>query len=211
MSEPTLQQQLWASMLAEKRSMLYDARAEKMLNWRDFSTAEASVAELRLRHASGRSHHCFDRMRPVLDKLRAFERAVTVFIQSDPTYSSLVRSRNWQISSSVDIVPGMGWRPVVSRGGSIGVHEDFTADQLRKCAVRYHDIFDRMTEMFARIATAMPRFEQYMMLYPSRTTLQSALVGIYGGYIDFCVHAVKFFRYKPLCKYDSMSMSIFAK
>lgn len=39
----------------------------------------------------------------------------------------------------------------------------------------------------------MPRFEEYMQLFPQRQRLQEALLKIYCGYLDFCVSAVNFF------------------
>lgn len=89
----TTEQRLWAEMLAEKKDMLFDAKADKMLKLRDFASTEASLTNLRSQYASRRTYRCLDRMTPVLDKLKAFEKAISAFIQSDPTYSSLVRRR----------------------------------------------------------------------------------------------------------------------
>jgi hypothetical protein len=87
----TTEQRLWAEMLAEKKDLLFEAKADKLLKLNDFASTEASLGSLRSQYASKRSYRCFDRMSPILDKLKAFEKAISAFIQSDPTYSSLVR------------------------------------------------------------------------------------------------------------------------
>lgn len=47
--------------------------------------------------------------------------------------------------------------------------------------------------MLDTMTRAMPRFEEYMELYPERPRLQAALFDIYEGYLDFCASAAKFF------------------
>jgi hypothetical protein len=47
--------------------------------------------------------------------------------------------------------------------------------------------------MLQVITCAMPRFDEYMRLFPERERLQKALFSIYCTYLDFCISAAKFF------------------
>ncbi|KAI8626756.1 hypothetical protein F5Y19DRAFT_445460 [Xylariaceae sp. FL1651] len=47
--------------------------------------------------------------------------------------------------------------------------------------------------MLEEVTSVMPRFEEYMKLYPARCRLQSALLQIYSGYLDFCIKVARFF------------------
>ncbi|KAH6635890.1 hypothetical protein F5144DRAFT_546060 [Chaetomium tenue] len=59
---------------------------------------------------------------------------------------------------------------------------------------------ETILDMLTSITGAMPRFEEYMQLFPQRERLQEALLRIYCSYLDFCLGAAKF-----------LSVNIFAK
>ncbi|KAK5991158.1 hypothetical protein PT974_09436 [Cladobotryum mycophilum] len=49
---------------------------------------------------------------------------------------------------------------------------------------------------FNKMATAMPRFEIYMELYPKNEGLERVLLGIYGSFVDTCILSIKIFQRK---------------
>ncbi|KAI9710040.1 MAG: hypothetical protein M1828_002228 [Chrysothrix sp. TS-e1954] len=76
-----------------------------------------------------------------------------------------------------------------------------------ECATRFSSILCRITTMIDSMTKAMPRFEEYVKLYPESAALQSALRDIYSTHTDFCLHAYQFFRHRPLYRVVSMTWS----
>jgi hypothetical protein len=93
-------QVLWATMLAQKRNELVAAKADKVLTITSMASVQSSLMVLHTKDKSSKTTKILSRIDPVLARLRCMVAAISVFIQADPTYSSLVR--NTSISTKPD-------------------------------------------------------------------------------------------------------------
>lgn len=86
----TRTQLLWAAMLVEKRNQLVAAKADRVLNINTFSAMQSSLLDLTARDASSTMSRILLKLNPVFERLKCLTAAISVFIQADPMYSSLV-------------------------------------------------------------------------------------------------------------------------
>lgn len=54
--------------------------------------------------------------------------------------------------------------------------------------------------MLSEICKDMPRFEEYLNLFPESPTLESAMRAIFSDYVDFCLDAISFFKQRTACR-----------
>lgn len=94
-SPVTIQQQLWAETVAEKKRLAESAEAHKILAVDNFDDALAFIKDLRSKYTSSKTVRWLERLRPAFERLRAFTQAISMFVKSDTTYSALVSSTYW--------------------------------------------------------------------------------------------------------------------
>ncbi|SPO02307.1 uncharacterized protein DNG_04980 [Cephalotrichum gorgonifer] len=124
-----------------------------------FEVFQQHLQDLQRRHTSRRSTRWFGRLASVIEHLRAFSTAISVFTQSNPEITCLV------------------W-------GTLKIILDAA------CVVS--ETLEMVVDMYDKITRAMPRFYEYMELFPRREGLQDALFRIYCAYLDFSMSTVKF-------------------
>ena len=58
--------------------------------------------------------------------------------------------------------------------------------------------------MLSDMTLAMPRFDQFISLYPSSERLQRAVLDLYLDYIDLCVSSARFLSRAPWRMYPKL-------
>ncbi|KAG9255474.1 uncharacterized protein F5Z01DRAFT_685937 [Emericellopsis atlantica] len=154
-----------------------------------YEAMQQSMDDLRQRHASSRSSRCFRKLEPVMSHLRTFSNAIGVFTQSNPEIACLV-----SITPKKHAEDDNGASAIL-----ITVYQGLGHPQDRS-----RSTLERIVILYGEICRAMPRFEQYMQLFPRRQPLRSALHSIYAAYLDFSVQAAYFFR-RPILVHLTMS------
>ncbi|KAK0646947.1 hypothetical protein B0T16DRAFT_493830 [Cercophora newfieldiana] len=124
-------QVLWAEMLASKREQLAAAKAQDVLDIHSFTAMQTSLQGLHAKDGSRLGSKILQKLDPIVDRVQNLTAAISIFIQSDPTYSALT---NKTVNKKIG--------------------------------------------MLQSLTTAMPRFEQYMALYPKSGGLETALLRI---------------------------------
>ncbi|KAF4461080.1 Transcriptional xre family [Fusarium albosuccineum] len=154
---------LWAQAVAERRQELVNAGVHKIKGIHDFEAVQSGIEAISSRRRRTRAARVLKTLDGVIERLKKFVLAISVFVQSDPTYSSLI------------------W------GGLLVCLE---------CCSQSNRALKAIEDHFERMASAMPRFEQYTRLYSTHERLGDPLLRIYGHYLDACIHAVKFLHQK---------------
>ena len=88
---PHDQRKLWAETLETKMRSTKKIGSGNMIRMDSFTMFQDKLKYLESRYSSNRLPSLLGKLRPVYERLNAFSKAITVFAQSDPTYSCLVR------------------------------------------------------------------------------------------------------------------------
>lgn len=81
---------LWARAVAERRQELVAARVPNIVHINNYQAVQAGVELFHSRRRRTRANKLLESLDSVIERLQKFVLAISVFIQCDPTYSSLV-------------------------------------------------------------------------------------------------------------------------
>lgn len=87
----TKQQELWAEAVATKKQLAKRNNAHKMLAVDNFTCVQTNLKSLEGKYSSRKTSTFLQRLDPAFERLAAFSRAISSFVQHDPTHAVLVR------------------------------------------------------------------------------------------------------------------------
>ncbi|KAK3687876.1 hypothetical protein B0T22DRAFT_498147 [Podospora appendiculata] len=177
---------LWADAVSGKaealsKSCVDGSKPESVT----FEAMQEHLERMRLRHESRRSTRWFARMTPVIEHLRTFSSAVGIFTQANPEIACLI----W---GSMKLVLDVcyPWDPpqLASTFAAYLSLYDFLA------AFAFSTTLGLIVGMYESITHSMPRFQEYMDIFPHSQRLQRSLLQVYCAYLDFSIAATAFFK-----------------
>ncbi|KAI1453722.1 hypothetical protein F4805DRAFT_442283 [Annulohypoxylon moriforme] len=86
----TRPQLLWATMLAEKREEIVKTKADRVLAIHSFSTMQSSLASLHADDTSNTISKILSKLNPVFERLKCLTAAISVVVQAEPGFASLI-------------------------------------------------------------------------------------------------------------------------
>ncbi|KAI9733898.1 MAG: hypothetical protein M1834_002553 [Cirrosporium novae-zelandiae] len=84
------EERLWANLLEDRKQRLKAKNPDKMLQILSYETLQESLGVLQRKYSSDRVVRCLESLTPTFERLRSFGRAISLFVQSDPIYASLI-------------------------------------------------------------------------------------------------------------------------
>lgn len=86
------QSKLWSETVVAKSELARKYNAEKMLDINNFAHSLNTVQSLRANFASKKLSRYLRQLDPAFERLLAFSKAISAFVQADPTVAGLVCS-----------------------------------------------------------------------------------------------------------------------